>query len=301
MSFPQNSPRNVESGEVSPENQPGSVAASLAAPPPPAPSTSDSSPEQTPEDSTDWFRAAFQNMRAQQYGAAPGPSPEAPPASVSPPPESKVDGAQTSPVPESTSPGTGERQVAKPPKRQSEPAPSSEDFSRAVQSEVDRRLDKFNREEAARRQREQETKQREQERYLRDTDPHEFARLVREREQEQATTQQKLQEIQQFATEQITTYDRHVLDPLIKALPDSDQREILSHVDPGLEGRGRVTSAALAVLKKVYTDQGRQSARQALMNDQVFIKEILTRDTAAVSLSLSPRRASRPRHRMTGT
>jgi hypothetical protein len=277
MSFPPTGPRNVESGEVSPETQPGSVAAPLAAPPPPAPSTSDSSPEQTPEDSTDWFRAAFQNMRAQQYGAAPGPSPEAPPASVSPPPESKVDGAQTAPVPESMPPGTGERQVPKPPKRQSESAPSSEDFSRAVQSEVDRRLDKFNREEAARRQREQETRQREQERYLRDTDPHEFARLVREREQEQAATQQKLQEIQQFATEQITTYDRHVLDPLMKALPDSDQREILSHVDPGLEGRGKVTSAALAALKKVYTDQGRQSARQALMNDQVFIKEILTR------------------------
>jgi len=142
---------------------------------------------------------------------------------------------------------------------------------------VDRRLDKFNREEAARRQREQELRQREQEHYLRDNDPHEYARLVREREQEQAENAQKLQEIQRFATEQVTTYDRHVLDPLMRAIPESDRQEILSNVDPGLEGRGKVTTAALAALKKVYTDQGRQSARQALMNDQTFIKEILTR------------------------
>jgi hypothetical protein len=142
---------------------------------------------------------------------------------------------------------------------------------------VDRRLDKFNREEAARRQREQEQRQREQERHLRDTDPHEYARLVREQEQAQAETQQKLLEIQQFATEQVTTYDRHVLDPIIKSLPESDRQELLSNVEGGLEGRGKLTQAALGALKKHFTDQGRQSARQALMNDQTFIKEILTR------------------------
>ena len=277
MSLPPQDPRNAEAGEGTSERQRDFVAAHLAAPQPPTPSTSDSSPEQAPEENTDWFRVAFQNMRTQQYGAAPREDPtEAPPASSSPPPESKVFGDSPSPGSEPAPQESGQRQSPLP-KRQKAKPQTDEDFARAVQSEVDRRLDKFNREEAARRQREQEIRQREQERFLRDNDPHEFARLVREREQEQAEVQQKLREIQSFATEQITTYDRHVLDPLILALPESDRREVLANVEDGLPGRGKVTKAALSALKKIYIDQGRQSARQALMQDQTFIKEILTR------------------------
>lgn len=100
---------------------------------------------------------------------------------------------------------------------------------------------------------------------------------MREREVEQAETYKKLQEIQVFATEQVTTYDRQVLDPIFKALPESERRDILAGIEGGIEGRGKATNAALSALKKLYVDQGRQSARQALMQDQTFIKEILTR------------------------
>ena len=282
MSQPQTDPLNPASGNGSSEEQRRAVAANLAAPPPPTASTSDRSPEQAPEDTTDWFRVAFANMRSQQYGSAPREDPtEAPPAFASTPPESNVFGDRSTPESE-TGPGDSGRHEARPtpppsPRRRQQGSSPQEEFNRAVQSEVDRRLDKFNREEAIRRQREQELRQQQQERYLRDNDPHEYARLVREREVEQAETYKKLQDIQSFATEQVTTYDRHVLDPIFRALPEAERRDILSQIEGGIEGRGKAAQAALKTLEKMLVERGRQSARQALMQDQTFIKEILAR------------------------
>ena len=127
-------------------------------------------------------------------------------------------------------------------------------FSRAVQSEIDRRVARANKERDqqgrfVRQQRVQELKQ--QARQLRQTDVYKAAELE---EQVDGLEQQEA-----FVRGLVEHYDRVSIDPIVQALPEADRAPLLAAVPDGLEGRAQLVRAALARLEQVWrADEARR-------------------------------------------
>jgi len=167
---------------------------------------------------------------------------------------------------------------------------SQAELDRLVQSETDRT-------EAIRQQRQKQAEEDE----LLETAPHLYAQRKRE-EKEQQEQQAKLlnsPELQNrmasFANEHILDYDEKVLKPLEKRIADSPEKTaLLSAVEPGIEGRGKIAAGFM----DLYEKQIRADARLALANDPAFIKEILVKHggqraepEVVSSVAAAPRRA----------
>jgi len=231
---------------------------------------SESTPEQAPQ--RDWFREAFASTRTTYVPgqeppaqADPAPHPETPPASAKAP---KSDVAEQASAPE--------------PQRQPKETPqpktlSQAEFDRAVQAEVDRRNAKFQREEGERRRRAAIEAQREQDRVLRDQDPYAYAERMKQREQENEVLQKQLEQTHGLLSSTVADYDRIVLDPLLTAVPAQERQKILQEIQDGLPGRGEAAIKSLKVLERHWQQQGEARARQRLMSDQAFVKEVLAR------------------------
>lgn len=221
----------------------------------------------------DWFRQAF---NAQRYGGLVTRQPEAPAENEGGPEtdsQSETPGgtAQTSAEgtpSQPTAPATGAPEPVQ--GREDSSYISQAEFDRRVQSETDRRLDKFQREEAERRKRDEK-------RRLRDTDPYAFAALEKEEEEKSVALQRELSNAHQMTLSTVQTYDKSVLDPLMRALPEADKHAILSSIEPGLPGRGQAATQALKVLEREWVAKGVAQARVTLMKDQSFIKEVLAK------------------------
>lgn len=239
--------------------------------------------QQTPSESTpasetsgeqssgnDWFRQAF---NAQRYGGMVTRQPEAPSENQEQLESESSSGAQESvrPSAEST-PRQSDAPATVAPVHQPQEAPSisQAEFDRRVQAETDRRLDKFQREEAERRKLEEK-------RRLRDTDPYGYAALEKEEEEKREALQRELASAHQMTLSTVQTYDKSVLDPLMKAVPEADRRAILQSIEPGLPGRGQAAVQALKILEQQWKAEGVAEARKTLMKDQSFIKEILAK------------------------
>lgn len=234
--------------------------------------SSESSPafSRTPERDrppVDWLRQAL-GRGNQQTGAA-----EAPPASVS---ASESDDSAKSDT--QGQPKRSESPAAKTPETSS-PAQTKtaqqfsvtpEELERRIQAEADRRLDKFQREEAQRRKATEE-------RELREKDPYGYVELLKQREQEAAVASQQLKAAQEFAITNVRTYDSAVLDPIMAAVPTEDRQRILQSIGDGIPGRAQAAAEAMKILHKTWRDQGRAEARKLLLNDQAFVKEVLAR------------------------
>lgn len=266
MSPEQTEQQNPPTGEQAPEQQ--AQAAPTVLPPADSQAAQPSLPEtQEQAPKPDFFKTAF----AQSMGRTP--APEAPPAS-----EGKVE-AEAPQAPEPTGEAKPNVRV-RTPQRQREQKPDApattdrpltqEEFNRAVQAETDRRLEKWNREQARARQEREE-------KALRQNDPYAYAKLMEEREAENTRLQQQLEATTTFATGQVRQYDTMVLDPLLSALSDGERKRILTNVPAGIPGRGQVASEAIKTLRREAHAQGMASARKALMQDQAFIKEVLAR------------------------
>jgi len=120
-------------------------------------------------------------------------------------------------------------------------------FARAVQSEIDRRIARANKERdnagrATRQQRVQGLKQ--QARQLRQTDVYKAAELE---EQVDALEQQEA-----FVRGVVENYDRVSIDPLMLALPERDRAALMADLPDGLDGRKQLVTAALARLEQVW-------------------------------------------------
>lgn len=138
---------------------------------------------------------------------------------------------------------------------------SQNEFDRAIQAETDRR-------EARRRQ--DEDRKREKE--LRDKDPYAYAQALREREEQEEANKGVTQKAVDFATEQVSHFDRNVLDPLVEAVKDDAAKNaILSSAPAGMEGRGHIARGMIDLITK----QAIADARQRLEKDESFIKQIL--------------------------
>jgi hypothetical protein len=127
-------------------------------------------------------------------------------------------------------------------------------FARAVQSELDRRTARANRERDeqgrfVRQQRVQEL--RGQARQARSTDVYRAAELE---DQADAIAQQEA-----FVRGLVEHYDRVSIDPILQALPEADRAPILAAVPDGLEGRREVVQAALKRLEQHWrADEARK-------------------------------------------
>jgi hypothetical protein len=120
-------------------------------------------------------------------------------------------------------------------------------FARAVQSEIDRRIARANKErDAAGRQARQQRVQglKQQARQLRQTDVYKAAELE---EQVDALEQQEA-----FVRGVVENYDRVSIDPLMLALPEGDRAALMADLPDGLDGRRQLVTAALARLEQVW-------------------------------------------------
>jgi hypothetical protein len=99
---------------------------------------------------------------------------------------------------------------------------------------------------------------------------------MEDREKQLEESRKETDRLGGLLTSQLNQYDRNILDPLVGALPEALRKEVIAP-DEGIEGRKKTAAAALKALKQQWVNEGRQTARSALMQDQTFIKEVLAR------------------------
>jgi hypothetical protein len=144
-------------------------------------------------------------------------------------------------------------------------------LQRQVQSEADRILAKRLADERLRQQQDEE-------RRLRQEDPLEYVRRIEEKEKELEETQAKLRESSTLLDQQLFTYDRQILDPVLGSLPDALRDRVIKASNPqGIEGRAGMLKNALSALRQVWQAEVKDSVKDSLMNDQLFVKEVLAR------------------------
>lgn len=224
--------------------------------------------QQEPVREKDWLGDAMRALRSSQFSQPT--SKGAPPVSQDSP-EAKAEG---DPTPESVRTSA---EAAKPdaPASQDTPADTSiqltqDELNRRVQSEVDRRLSKFQEEQSIRRK-EQEKKE------LRRKDPYAYVELEEEEEEQRALLEKQMNEARTLAVNSLRAYDTAVLDPLFNLLPATEKQEILDTIEDGISGRGKAASQALKVLERQWKQAGISDARRALLNDQAFVKEVFAK------------------------
>jgi len=127
-------------------------------------------------------------------------------------------------------------------------------FSRAIQSEIDRRVARANkqRDEQGRFTRQQRVEGlKQQARELRQTDVYKAAEL-----EEQVDA---LQQQEGFVRGLVEHYDRVSIDPIMSALPEADRAPLLADLPEGLDGRLQLVRAALRRLEQVWrADEARK-------------------------------------------
>jgi hypothetical protein len=280
QSTPQAAPMSDESGRTGANAQ--------TADPNPTPSSSPDGPEQDAR-GPDFFREAFTRLRSQNqethdlHASRREPAPQAPPVSDGSRQEPERSRGARRPKstgqPATTLPDQPEQKSrqTQPSSQPGGPSPDAnltltqDQFNRRVQSEVDRVLAKREHDERVRTQQAEEAR-------LRRDDPFEYVRTVEKREAEQAQIQQRQREATTLLEQQIHQYDRNILDPLLGALPEPARKQVLESVRAeGIPGRAAVAKNALGALRSIWTAEGRETARSALMKDQTFIKEVLAR------------------------
>jgi len=250
--------------------------------------TPSSSPSQSGQESRgpDYFREAFNRVRGYRQTVDQAarnrevPAPQAPPAQTAKRPETERNGAAARSV---TAPGS-ERPAQRQAPRQA-PQPNTvepdqpnqritltpEQFARSVQSEVDRVLTKREQDDRARRAKEEELA-------LREDDPFEYVKRLKEQEAQAATVQERTKETIGYLEQQLHHYDRGVLDEVMRAVPEKARATILKSVKAdGIPGRAELVKHGLKALQQYWQYQGREGARTDLMKDEKFIKEVLAR------------------------
>jgi hypothetical protein len=148
---------------------------------------------------------------------------------------------------------------------------TEEQLERRIQSEADRREAKRKSDEAIRAKREEEIR-------LRTDDPFAYARMKEAQDQELEKVQAENTRLTGILSEQLTLYDRGILDHVVGALPVEERKRVLEDVtEDGITGRTKVAQKSLAALKRLWVAQGMTQARDTLLKDGPFIKEILAR------------------------
>lgn len=249
----------------------------------------------------DLIRQAFANLRGrttQTYA----PAPQAPPASGNAGSESEQPGTSAPKPgrsPATTLPGRSPAAAPTPANpqagRDNAIVLTPEELARRVQSETDRRLAKAEADRRAHAEREEEQR-------LRRDDPFEYVRRLEARETEQKDQEARLKESVGLLEEQLTHYDRGILDPIVGALPEPTRKKILSGIQAeGIPGRQEIARQSLAALRAHWNAEGRETARATLMRDEKFVKEVLARyggqrddGPPEVTAGLPPASASRP-------
>lgn len=237
----------------------------------------------------DYVRDAFMRLRGYTQTAAPAPQAQtnghvassearAQPASPATAQEPERSAAPSGPA--TTLPARSDESQQRTPPAQA-PSPSTpggdgrismtqDEYRRAVQSEVDRTLARQRHADATRAEQERE-------RELRRTNPFEYANLMEQREQELEASKQETERLTGVVGRQLVFYDRAVLDTFVGALPQEERTKVISQSTDALENRKETAAATLKALRARWTAEARASAKDALMKDQTFIKEILAR------------------------
>jgi len=127
-------------------------------------------------------------------------------------------------------------------------------FARAVQTEVDFRAARANKErdEQGRFVRQRKVDElRGEARQARQTDVYKAAELEEQADQ--------IQQQEAFVRGLVEHYDRVSIDPIMQALPEADRAPILAAVPDGLDGRAEVVRAALKRLEQIWrADEARK-------------------------------------------
>jgi hypothetical protein len=145
-------------------------------------------------------------------------------------------------------------------------------FSRAIQSEIDRRVARANkqRDEQGRFVRQQRVEGlKQQARQARQTDVYKAAELE---EQVDALQQQEA-----FVRGLVEHYDRVSIDPIMQALPEADRAPLLADLPDGLEGRAQLVRAALRRLEQIWrADEARKLRGGAQRKRENAVRRVTT-------------------------
>jgi hypothetical protein len=147
----------------------------------------------------------------------------------------------------------------------SRPERDDKDFERRVQAEVDRR-------EAVRNQRAEAQR----ERQLRQQDPAAYAQLKEQQEAQNAQAGSLSNAMRSLAT----MFDDATVTPLVQALDEKLQAEVLKDPGHGIDGRRAIVDRAIKALKKAAHDEGyakgKAEAQKSLRRSTSFRKELLS-------------------------
>jgi hypothetical protein len=153
-------------------------------------------------------------------------------------------------------------------------------YERKVQSEVDRLLARQARDAQKRAQQEAARAQKESLLQKAEQDPIGFSDdfLAQQRQAEQLESQ--IAPIHKAIADAVTQYDAAIVTPVLQTLPPEIAQQLHAAIQPvGVEGRGKLVSAALAELRKAERaagrDEGAKQAEQRLRKNSAFRKELL--------------------------
>lgn len=147
-----------------------------------------------------------------------------------------------------------------------------EELARRAQSEADRIIAKRNHDERIRRDKEEEER-------LLNTNPFEYAERVKKKKAEEADLDKVREQASTAALSTARAYDTTVIDPIVLALPEDERNRIIASIDnlDGLPGRGTLITKSLQSLQALWKGEALATARETLLKDPSFIKEIMTR------------------------
>jgi hypothetical protein len=144
------------------------------------------------------------------------------------------------------------------------PPSTPDDFSRAVQAEVDRR--------DAIKQREQRNAERAR---LRREDPFAYAEQDEQTEQQAKAAEAFGSQIATVAS----SLDRAILDPILERIPEKARAKLFE--DPnagvGIDGRRALTVKAIETIEREAVARGRAEAADKLLDDPIHQKKVLAR------------------------
>jgi|SRR5215471_12071610 len=141
---------------------------------------------------------------------------------------------------------------------------TQDELERKIQSEADRREAKRANEARAREMRE-----------LRDKDPWEHSKRLREAEELQSAEANQMQFFAAIGSE----FDKVSIDPIFERLPDEERQRILKlegAQNRGLDGRRLIVSESMKALEKHWKAEGAREAETRLRKNTAFRKQVLS-------------------------
>lgn len=157
---------------------------------------------------------------------------------------------------------------------------SRQELDRLIQSRSDQIVSDIRKREQVQHQRQilaQQTEEiREELEELRRSNPYAFVERLNEIEEESRQQYASEHERMSWVVQTVSEFDQSVLRPIVELVPAADQKDLFAvHAGEGIEGRGKIASAALNIIAKRAYEVGMEDAERRLRESPEFRKTLL--------------------------